>query len=61
MEKAAKDNLNIIVVYNYANVDKSKCPAVLRYKGDHINGYYKGTDGKWYWNYQDIKNAILKY
>lgn len=60
-EKAAKDNLNIIVVYNYANVDKTKCPEVLKYKGDHINGYYKGTDGKWYWNYQDIKNAISKY
>lgn len=60
-EKAAKDNLNIIVVYNYANVDRSKCPEVLRYKGDHINGYYKGKDGKEYWNYQDIKNAILKY
>ena len=60
-EKAAKDNLNIIVVYNYANVDKTKCPEVLKYKGDHINGYYKGTDGKWYWNYQDNKNAISKY
>lgn len=60
-EKAAKDNLNIIVVYNYANVDKSKCPEILRDKGNHINGYYKGTDGKWYWNYKDIKDAILKY
>lgn len=60
-EKAVKDNLNIIVVYNYANVDKSKCPEILRYKGDHIKGYYKGTDGKWYWNYQDIKDAISKY
>ena len=60
-EKAVKDELNIIVVYNYTTVYKEKCPEVLRYKGDHINGYYKGSDGNYYWNYRDIKNAILKY
>jgi len=60
-EKAVKDGMNIIVVYNFEKVQKSKCPAVLRYEGDHINGYYKGIDGKYYWNYQDIKNAIMKY
>lgn len=60
-DKADRDGLNIIVVYNYAHVDKSKCPEVLRNKGDHINGRYIGEDGITYWNYQAIKKAILKY
>ena len=60
-EKAVRDGLNIIVVYNSDSVNRSKCPEVLRYKGDHIRGYYKGTDGKYYWNYSEIKDAILKY
>jgi len=60
-EKAVRDNLNIIVVYNYANVEKSKCPEILRNRGYHLNGMYKRMDGKWDWNYQGIKNAILKY
>lgn len=60
-EKAIRDGLNIIVVYNYTQVKKEKCPDILRNTGDHINGYYKGYDGKYYWNYIDIKDAILKY
>lgn len=60
-EKAVRNNLNIIVIYNYSSVIKSKCPYILRDKGDHINGYYYGEDGKRYWNYAGIKNAILKY
>lgn len=58
-EKAAKEIPNIIVIYNYANVDKLKCPESVRYIGKHINGYYKGNDGKYYWNYKDIKAAIM--
>jgi len=58
-EKAARDGLKIIVIYNYAHVDKTKCPDVVKNKGKHLNGYYKGTDGKEYWNYLEIKNAIM--
>jgi len=58
-EKADNDDLRIVVIYNYSSVQRSKCPAVLRYKGIHVNGYYKGSDGKYYWNYDDIKNAIM--
>ena len=60
-EKAINDDLRIIVIYNYAYVYKDKCPEVLRYKGTHINGYYKGADGNYYWNYQEIKEAIMGY
>ena len=58
-EKAVRDDLRIIVIYNFSSVQRSKCPEILRYRGIHINGYYKGYDGKYYWNYSDIKNAIM--
>ena len=58
-EKAAKEIPKIVVIYNYANVYKSKCPEAVRYLGEHINGYYKRNDGNYYWNYQEIKNAIM--
>ncbi|WP_027431647.1 TIR domain-containing protein [Lachnospira multipara] len=58
-EKAKRDNLKIVVLYNYTSVYKDKCPECLRYTGTHLNAYYKGTDGKYYLNYQDIKKAIM--
>jgi len=48
----------IVVIYNYANVDKDKCPECIRDYGKHINGYYHETGGKDYWNYSEIKDAI---
>lgn len=58
-EKAVRDGLRIVVIYNYAFVRKDKCPDILRNIGTHINGYYKGMDGKLYWEYTKIKNAIM--
>ncbi len=58
-EKALKDDLKIVVIYNYANVDKSKCPDILKYEGTHIPAYYYDWSGK-KWNYQQIKDAIMK-
>ena len=57
-EKALKDELKIVVIYNYLNVDKSKCPEVLKDAGIHIPAYVKKSDGT-YWNYQEIKDAIM--
>lgn len=57
-EKAIKDNLKIVVIYNYANVDKSKCPDCIKYYGTHIPAYYYANDGKCYWNIARIKEAI---
>lgn len=56
-EKAKRDNLKILVIYNYATVIKSKCPETLRNIGVHINGLYC-RDGKYYWNYPEIKKAL---
>jgi len=58
-EKAKRDNIKIVVLYNYTSVYKDKCPECLRYSGTHLNAYYKGIDGKYYWNYPEIKKAIL--
>ena len=58
-EKADRDGLRIVVIYNYASVRREKCPDVLRYKGTHVRGYYWGLDHEKHWNYGEIKNAIM--
>lgn len=58
--QAYKYGLQIVVIYNYATVQKSKCPKILRNTGVHINGYYKTADGERNWNYLGIKNAIMR-
>ena len=55
---AARNIEKIIVLYNYTSVDRSKCPESLRYRGRHIPAIHKGGDGKYYWDYQAIKNAL---
>lgn len=58
-EKAKKDGLKIVVIYNSTVIDRSKCPEAVRLHGKHVRGIYYGTDGKQYWNYNEIKNAIM--
>lgn len=58
-EKANRDGLRIVVIYNYSSVQKSKCPEVIRYKGTHINAYYRDNNWNKKWEYQKIKNAIM--
>lgn len=57
-DKAVRDDLKIVVIYNSAYVLKSRCPDVVVNKGTHLaafhwSGYTKS------WNYTDIKNAIM--
>lgn len=49
---------NIVVLYNYLKVDRSKCPEPLRCQGIHIPAIYKGDDGNCYWDYHAIKEAL---
>ena len=58
-QKAANDGLKIVVLYNATSVNRNKCPEVLRYKGQQVAAIYRGIDGKLYWDYQSIKNAIM--
>lgn len=57
-DKAVRDGLRIIVIYNFTRVYKEKCPEILRSVGEHINAYYKTTDGRKCLNYSKIKELI---
>ena len=56
-EKAIRDGLEIIVLYNAATVNKSKCPDVIKNVGTHVAMCYY-ENGQYYWDYQAVKNAI---
>ena len=57
-DKAVEAGIKIVVLYNAIKVDKSKCPEAVRYIGNHVPMcYYQG--GKYYWDYQSVKNAIV--
>lgn len=58
-EKALEAGIKIVVIYNYANVYKSKCPEALRNVGTHLPFYYYLND-KCYYNYAEIKKAIME-
>jgi hypothetical protein len=56
-DKAVRDGLKIVVLYNAATVNKSKCPDAVKNTGTHVAMcYYK--DGKYYWDYQSVKDAL---
>lgn len=56
-DKAVRDNLKIVVLYNSAKVNKNLCPDAVRYQGVHVPMCYR-EGGKLYWDYQTVKNAI---
>ena len=54
---AVRDGLKIVVLYNAATVDKSKCPDAVKYVGTHkAMCYYQ--NGQYYWDYQTVKSAL---
>lgn len=57
-EKALRDGLRIVVIYNYSSIKKEKCPVKLRNTGTHVNAI-SYSQGFRTWNYQGIKNAIM--
>lgn len=56
-DKAVRDGLNIVVLYNAAKVDKSKCIEAVKYIGVHAPMQYI-KDGVRYWDYQSVKKAL---
>lgn len=56
-EKAARDGLKIVALYKAASIEKSKCPDAVKSIGTHVAMHYL-KDGKYYWNYQAVKNAL---
>lgn len=57
-DKALEADIKLIILYNSTKIEKSKCPDSLRKIGTHINMKYIGNDGRTYWNYSEIKDAI---
>ncbi len=58
-KKAVRDseNIKLVVLYNAATVDKSKCPDAIKAYGTH-SPMQKMEDGKHYWDYQSVKTAL---
>lgn len=56
-EKAVRDGLKLVILYNAATVDKSKCPESISSKGTHVAMcYYENS--QYYWDYNAVKQAI---
>jgi len=56
-DKAIRDELKLVVLYNAATVDKSKCPDSIKSKGIHVAMCYY-ENGKYCWDYNAVKKAI---
>lgn len=55
-----KGEMKIVVLYDALSVNRDKCPDAVAYKGKHIRMAYRDPkSGKVYWNYQEIKEAIM--
>lgn len=57
-DKAIEAGIKIVVLYNDTHVDKNKCPSAVRNTGTHVAMVYKGVDGKYYWDYNAVKQAL---
>ena len=56
-DKAVRDGLKIVVLYNAAAVNKSKCPNIIKNVGTHTAMCYY-ENGQYYWDYQAVKSAL---
>ena len=56
-DKAVRDGLTIVVLYNAAKIDKTKCLDVVKDKGTHAAMQYI-ENGQHYWDYQSVKKAM---
>lgn len=58
-KKAVRDSdkIKLVVLYNAATVDKSKCPDAIKAYGTHAP-MQKMKDSMHYWDYQSVKNAL---
>lgn len=53
------DDMRIVVLYNAASIDKSKCPDKLRNVGTHVAmKSYNAIWGKYMYDYNKVRNAI---
>lgn len=57
-DKAVEAGIKIVVLYASTVTNRDKCPDNVKYKGIHIPMYIY-QDNQYYWNYNEIKNAIM--
>ena len=57
-DKAKRDGLRIVVIYNSTIVQRKKCPEILRYTGEHVPGYYIGANNTRKFNYSKIFEVL---
>lgn len=57
-DKAVEAGIKIVILYNSTYVSKCKCPKSVRDTAYHIPMMFYGNDGKKYWNYQMIRDAL---
>lgn len=59
-EKAVRDDLKIVVLYNAASINKSKCPDAVKDIGTHVPmKKYRYDFRKYDWDYQTVRQAIM--
>lgn len=58
-EKAVRDGLKIIVLYNSTSINRNLCPESVRWTGIHAS-MQKWENGTLYWDYKSVKDAFDK-
>jgi hypothetical protein len=56
-EKAVRDNLQIIVLYNSSSVNRDRCPDTVKWKGIHQE-MWSYSNGRYVYDYAKIAKAI---
>lgn len=56
-DKAIADGMKIVVLYNAAMVNRTKCPESVKQKGTHVAMCYRDNNTL-YWDYNAVKEAL---
>ena len=56
-DKALDAGIGIVVLYNAACVNRTKCPDAVKYEGKHV-AMKHWEDGELKWDYQAVKKAF---
>lgn len=60
-DKALRDGLKIVVLYNKTYVAKSLCPTQLKDVGTHVAMKKRNAWGTTIWDYESVRKAIMGY
>lgn len=58
-DKAIRDGLKVIVLYNKTRVIKDLCPSQLKYVGTHVAMKKIGYNGYAEWDYESVRKAVM--